>query len=391
MALLVYMEATKPQPVNWFPSYVNTDKIPLGTKVFFDLFEEKLGTQLQIIKESPYVVLEDSTFTGTYFFLNDEVNFDEAEFNKLQEWITKGNTLFVSANYLSYILKDTLKIETQTAWLRDKIETEPMLNLINSALILKEPIHIKRNLNISYFETLDTLKQRVLGVAQPNNDTLKITKPKVNFIEQKLGDGKIILHLQPEVFSNYALLNNDENLAYTQGVLSYIDTSRPVYWDSHYKSGTPLSVSPLKFLLANKHFKWAYYILLIGVLLFVLFEGKRKQRSIPIFEKQKNRTYEYTQTIAGMYLDKKEYSPIVKKQIALFMEYVRTQLRIPTQTTDNEFAKKLAARSGNTLEDTNELLTFMNSLTNLTFHSESHLKELYTKISDFKKYTDGKS
>ena len=45
MAVLVYVEATKPQPVNWFQSYSRADKIPFGTYVLHHLLTEKLGTQ----------------------------------------------------------------------------------------------------------------------------------------------------------------------------------------------------------------------------------------------------------------------------------------------------------------------------------------------------------
>lgn len=389
VAGLVYLEATKPVPINWSPSYVHTDKIPLGGFAFHKVLENALEDTLILSTDPPFKILKDSTFTGTYLFINDEVDFDTAEFDRLYEWVEKGNTLFVSANYISYKLKDTLGLETQSAWLRDRITTEPMLNLSNKKLKTQNPVHIERNLSITYFNEIDTLKQTVLGVSEPFNDTLKITKPNINFIKQSIGTGEIILHTQPEVFSNYFLLEKEENLLYTQNVLAYLDSNKPIYWDAHYKSGKPLNTSPLYLLLENRNFKWAYYLLIIGVVLFVLIEGKRKQRSIPIVKPHTNRTYEYTRTIAGMYYDKKDYKQISRKQISLFKEYIRTRLRINTQATNTQFAQQVASRSGNSIEDTNAILEYMNTLETKHTVTETELKELYQKISSFKQYTYG--
>jgi hypothetical protein len=388
IAVLVYMEATKPVPLNWYSSYVESGTVPLASKVFYTLLDDKLEDRLKKVSNSPFENLNDSTFNGTYFFLNNEIAFDKAEMERLLNWVGRGNQLFISANYIGSVLKDTLKLQTQTIWLSDKTTTEPALNLSNSTLKLQNPAHIARNFSIPYFEEIDTLSQVVLGVGSAFNAST-FEKPKANFITQDWGKGNILIHLQPEVFSNYFLLEKEENLAYTEGVLSYIDTKNTLYWDAHYKSGNPINTSPLHLLLANKYFKWAYYLLLIAVVLFVLFEGKRKQRSIPILVPNTNRSFEYARTISGMYFDKKQYKEIAKKQVSLFMEYVRTRLRVNTTIVAANFVNEVAARSGNTLEDTKKLLKQLSVIEKREIVTEEQLKLLYTNISEFKKHTDG--
>lgn len=388
VAALVYMEATKPVPINWFPSYVESATIPLGSKVIYELLEEKLGDRFKKIDNPPFENLNNSTFNGTYFFVNNDIDFDEAERDRLLDWVDRGNQLFISANYVSHLLKDTLKLETQTIWLSDNIVTEPMLNLSNNKLKLEKAVHIERNFSIPYFEEIDTTAQIALGVGRAFNKA-NYNEPKINFIKQNWGKGEIIIHLQPEVFSNYFLLEKTANLAYTEGVLSYLNKKNIIYWDAHYKSGKGINISPLYLLLANKYFKWSYYMLLIGVVLFVLFEGKRKQRSIPILTPNTNRSFEYARTISGMYYDKKQFNEIAKKQVSLFMEYVRTRLRINTTTLDSKFVNDVAARSGNTIEDTKNLLKQLSTIEQQHMVTEEQLKSLYNNISEFKKHTDG--
>ena len=389
IAGLVYLEATKPLPVNWFPSYTNSDKIPLGTYVLWNLLEDTFENQIEEISIPPFEKLQDSSFAGTYFFVNNSINFDDAELEALLDWAAKGNTVFVSANSIGYGILDTLQLEIDSDILYDRITVEPMVNLLNEKLKANVPYHIPRNLGLNYFSEIDTLQHTVLGVSQIYNDTLKITEPLINFIKAPVGEGAFYLHMRPEVFSNYFILHRDF-ASHTENVLSYINTGAPIYWDKHYKAGKAINISPLYILFNNRYLKWAYYIVLIGVLLFVLFEGKRKQRSIPIVESLSNKTYDYTRTIAGMYLEKKEHQEIAKKQIALFFEFIRTRLRVPTEKINTRFFTAVASRSGNSLEDTKNLFIFIEKVQHQTVTSTEELVKLNQEITEFKKKIDGK-
>lgn len=390
LASIVYMEATKPQPVNWFPSYSKEDKIPLGTYVLFDLLKNSLDEKLIEKDTPPFEVLQDSTLRGTYLFVNNSLSFDETELDSLFAWAEKGNTVFISANYFSEILLDTLKLETSTEVNVEKIGTQPLLKLVNEKFDSQKPFHIKKDLAVRYFSEIDTLSQTVLGVSGAYIDTLEINEPNVNFIKVPMGDGQVLLHLQPEIFSNFFLLS-EENAKHTEQVLSYLNDGNTIYWDNYYKSGKRIDISPLRVLLNNKYFKWAYYFVLIGALLFIIFEGRRKQRSIPIMQPLTNKTYEYTRTIAGMYLDNRENHLIAKKQIGLFMEFIRTRLRVPTENVNERFYKTVAERSGNTQEDTLELFGLIEKVNTQTNTTQEELLKLYQEIKEFKKKPDGKS
>ena len=101
VTLLIAAEATKPEPINWFPSYGKIDKIPFGTYIFYDQLSSIVDKdRLEEVNIPPFEFI-DSTKTGTYFFLNSSVYNDEAEAQKLLEWVASGNTLFIAANTVS--------------------------------------------------------------------------------------------------------------------------------------------------------------------------------------------------------------------------------------------------------------------------------------------------
>ncbi len=382
LAGLVYLEATRPQPLNWFPSYYKADKIPLGTFVIHSLLEDFFKDNFEETDIPPFEFLQNTIRKGNYLFINDIVDFDKTELDSLLTWTSGGNNVFISANYFGEKLLDTLNLKMNTVVSISSIGTEPLVKLVNPNLPSERIYHIQQDLPIRYFSRIDTVTQTVLGISGLYKNSMEIEDPHINFLRTPMGQGNIFLHSQPEVFSNFFLVE-EGNPTYTAAVLSYLNNGNTLFWDNYYKSGKPVNISPLGVLLENRNFKWAYYFVLLGVLLFVIFEGKRKQRSIPIVEPLANRTYEYTKTIAGLYLEKKEYKAIAHKQILLFLEYIRTQLKLPTENVNERFYKALAEHSGNTLEDTTELFQLIGKISEQDKISRDELAQLYRSINTF--------
>ncbi|QAA80232.1 DUF4350 domain-containing protein [Aequorivita sp. H23M31] len=383
LAALVYLEATRPQPVNWFPSYDRRDKIPLGTFVLHKLVEDSFKNDFEETDLPPFEFLQQENLHGNYLFINDDLDFGKTELDSLFNWASKGNNVFISANYLNKKLLDTFKLKMRTQVSLSSIITEPLVTLTNKHLSSGKTFHIERNLPVRYFSQIDTISQIVLGVSGIYENSATIREPEINFIQIPWEKGNFFLHTQPEVFSNFFLLKG-ENFTYTANLLSYLNNGKTIYWDNYYKSGKHIDISPLRVLLNNKFFKWAYYFILIGMLLFIIFEGKRKQRSIPIVHPLVNKSYEYTRTIAGMYLDKNEYHAIAQKQIVLFLEYIRTHLRLPTENINERFFRSVAERSGNTLPDTIDLFSLIKKINSQNNTGKDELMSLYKKISSFK-------
>ncbi|MDH7447068.1 DUF4350 domain-containing protein [Aquimarina sp. 2201CG14-23] len=385
IGLLTFLEASEPEPVNWFPSYAKTDKIPLGTFVSYNLIKESFSDDIvKDINKPPYeFLLDNDTISGTYFFVNGSIGFDNSELDRILNWVEKGNTLFISAKSISSNLLDTLLIDTDNMVSFDDISTKPLVELVNKNLTTERPFLYDRDISNPFFSEIDTINTTILGVTQLYNDTLQIKNPKLNYIKQSFGNGEILLHSFPEAFGNYFMLT-ENNYEYTQNVLAYVDSTKNILWDNYYKSGKTFYSSPLFFLLKNRYLKWAYYILIIGVLLFVIFEGKRKQRSIPIIAPLKNQTLAFTRTISAMYYEKGKHKEIVEKQNLLFLDYVHHDLRIPTNTLDEKMLLDISARSNNDLEDTKKLFKYFEELHRKAHITKEELTRLYDMIVEFK-------
>jgi hypothetical protein len=125
--------------------------------------------------------------------------------------------------------------------------------------------------------------------------------------------------------------------------------------------------------------------------LFIIFEGKRKQRAIPVVKPLKNQSYEYAKTVGDLYLEEKEYQELINKKIDLFLEYIRSNYKLSTKKQDEEFHTLLASKSGNSKTEGKKLFKKMESLSNNTTAGKTAFFELSEAINNYKNPKNGKS
>ena len=379
IAGIITMEATKPKPVNWYPSYSAKHKIPYGTYVLRNELKSLLDVAfIEDVKIAPYSYLQDTTRTGTYIFIDNAINFGEEEFNELLKFVYRGNDVFLSTHGA---MIDTLKIRTEKAH-TVSFEEKPYFKLYNKNLTQKE-FEFDRPLYNTYLKEIDTVNAIALGKTGYLNKVDERVSEGINFMKLNFGNGHFFIHTFPEAFTNYFILKGSNRL-YTEAVLSYIDTGKPVLWDAYYKTGKSSIASPMHYLLSSKQLKWAYYMALIAIFFFIIFEGKRKQRFIKIIEPLKNQSLAFTRTIGNMYYEKSEHKNIAEQKITYLLDYIRTKLYIPTNTIDDSFYKRVASRSGHTLEDVSALFKYVDFIHTQNVISQEQLIKLNTLIEKFK-------
>lgn len=390
LAAIFAMEYNKPKKVNWFPSYVAHHKIPYGTYVLNNLMEKYFPDHVQQVQKPPFELLtRTDSIRGTYFFVNETVSFGEAELNALLDWVDQGNTLFVASDRFEQKLLDTLHLEQTNVYNDGQLEPLFYLELSNPKLTSSTYKFTKDYYTIG-FDQLDTLQTTVLAQVYTRSDSTDNIKKHVNTIKQPFGNGEILLTSFPKAFTNYFILK-DTNQEYTAGLLSYLDTDKQIYMDNFHKSGKSFYTSPMYLFLNTKEFKWAYYLVLIGALVYIIFEGKRKQRAIPVVQPLKNQTLAFTRTIADMYFEKGELHLITKHKIDYFLEYLRSKLHISTQDLQDEmFLRNLSMRSNTDLKDVKILMGTISKLREKQYVTETELKNLNQKIQAFKANVDGK-
>ncbi|WP_299899653.1 DUF4350 domain-containing protein [uncultured Aquimarina sp.] len=375
---IIIVEVTRPKPINWNSSYISSDKIPFGCYIAFEELKTYNGqSEVNLINKNPYDFLSNSSYeeNSAYLFINSGINLDKRSYEKLIEFVRSGNKVFLAGTSFGKVFKDSLNIETNTDYQLTEEEIKP--NFFSNTFKNRDSVKFKKKIYKTVFQSFDTLKTKALGYYKNDLEPLD----QINFIEISEGKGKLYLNTLPEAFSNYYMLT--DNAHYTAALISFLETDT-FYWDDYIKSGRKVIESPMRFVLNQIPLRWAYYLLILGVLIFILFRGKREQRIIPVIKPLENTSIEFTKTIGDLYFQHKDYSNIIAQKITYFLEKIRSKFYIDTNKLDNDFIHRLAVKSNKSEDETKELIDYINSLRNRTLHNEGDVVELNKKIEEFR-------
>ena len=383
---IIITEVTKPKPINWKSSYTAQDKIPFGGYVLYNELEGLFpNSSITKVEESLFYVMEerDTAQTSNYLMINDYVDLDNQELNRLLDYTAQGNTVFIAASDIDYTLKDTLNIQLDYDY---TVVEDTVTVALSNANLGQDPYYYSRGVSKTHFVSVDTLHTTVLGfLSYERKNTLTnsieevIKKP--NFIKTKFGKGDFIINTTPQAFSNYYLLKHNKD--YAAGALSYLD-DHDLFYDNYKKSGRVVIDSPMRFVLNQEALKWAYYLTVLGTLIFVLFRAKREQRIIPVVTPLENSSVEFARTVGSLYFQNKDYGNLIAKKIQFFLAELRQRYFLDTTTLNEKSIALLAAKSGKSMEECKGLINFIVHQKNKTIHSATDLIELNKKITTFK-------
>ena len=207
---------------------------------------------------------------------------------------------------------------------------------------------------------------RVLTTTQTTNDTV--------FIDITYGKGHIFLHTVPTAFANINMINL-EKYDFGFRCLSYLPQNSKIVWDEYQKQGAIGEGSDFKVMLSNPPLRIALYIILGGLLLFMIFRAKRTQRIIPVIKPPVNSSLEFLSTLSNLYYKKKDFHTIIEKRHAYFLDYIRKHYYMSTENIDNEFINILSAKSGGDKDKLSELFLIYKDVSTLAFMpNEAFLK-----------------
>ncbi len=130
---------------------------------------------------------------------------------------------------------------------------------------------------------------------------------------------------------------------------------------------------------------WAFWLAVTGLLLYLLFNIKRKQRVINIIKPNANTTVTFTETVGRLYLQKKNNSHIAEKMITYFYEHIRNKYFIATATINDEFINSLSGKSGVSIEKTQQLFSLIERIQSEENVDDAELLQLNTEIENFYK------
>jgi len=369
----LYIVYEKPGETNWTPSLSYTHKIPYGTYIIYHQLNQIFpGAKVVRKNASVYTTLHNPAMSsgGNYLLIAKTIDINKFDFTEMVKYMRAGNSVFISCFNLKGFITDTLQLSIDFEYNKGNARQ----NFTNNQIKTDTGYVFNRDIGDQYFSLLDTTRATV--IAKNEND-------HATFVSFKFGKGKLYICSNPCVFTNYSLLTGN-GADYSAKALSYLPVTKTVYWDEFQNGDVNMAdESPLRVFFKDPNLQWAYYLGLCSLLIFVLFEMKRRQRIIPVIEPLKNSTLDFVTVVGQVYYEKRNNADIAHKKILYLLTYLRDKYQVRTTTLDSEFTEKLIEKLGLDPKFADDLVNHLRYVSLQGHVNDNELIELNKLIEQF--------
>ncbi len=406
LAILLWQAPTRH---NWLETYKEDSKEPYGTHVLFELlksyFPNKNTTVIQekLSDELPLKTNEKMN----YVFVGGGLYMDSLDVEVLLDFVEEGNTALISSRTIPFDLMFHLYYEEceNTYWEDYYSDTDSTnhLNLFHPNLKRDSAFHLsyiyrgkERNYRWQYIDD-DFFCDMEYGFVKLGhlNDSL------INFARIKFGEGTFYLHTTPLAFTNITMLEK-EALDYADRIFSHLEEG-PIFWDKYSRvseatarrlNNSPLPPSerrlsnetPLQYILSQAPLAAAWYTLLGAALLYLLFRAKRKQRIIPVLEKNTNTSLEFVKTIGRLYFLQNNHRQLCVQKMKLFKSFIREKYQLTIRDEiDSSLVGRLSHKSEIPEAAIQNIFGMFRNIESSSFVSENTLIEFHQRMDEFYK------
>ena len=371
--------ALGPEEVNWDKTYQSKGTQPFDTKVLYDRIDDVLSPSEKSLVYLPIYNTLKSSAKDNSVYINIESNFrpSQLDIDVLLNYLYRGNTAFISASELSYPLLDSLGISTSKQIMPEVEWTEngPIAaTKIRVSSIPDSSYAALTEWGYSYFDDSSIMNGAadVLGTAGESDPV---------FIRVEVGDGELYLHTVPSAFSNYFMLYSDIP-QYVAAAMSYLPEHRHLYWNN-YRLGMSRRGGVLGVLGRSDGFKIAYWLSLCGILIFIVFTAKRRQRMVPVLAPPRNTGLDFVNTMGDLYFNSSKHKDLAEKKLTYLKDYIRSRYRMSVDSLDDRTADRLAVKSNKTISEIKELFNEFNVIDSLKIVRSKQLLALQEKLDRF--------
>lgn len=400
--LFCLLQVNLPKKFVWSPTFSHVDKQPLGCFVFDSVLTQSLPNGYHVTKKTFFQLdQEHAKEKISVLMVVDQQNLKQLDVKYLCNIARRGGKVMVvaSSSFDDCRNADTVVVDELERTFKVKIEDgiyfslrgilsglkahdndmydtiywnnrETMYaaqsyrmfyNMVGGTLFVDSVPKVKRlaytlstagydykydSLYVGDFTRFDTIvdkKERIERI-----DTFAIKKVPTA-VSVPYGKGEVIFVSSPLLFTNYGMLEGNTSV-YIFRLMSYL-ADLPVYRTEAYVKTDAMLVaeqSPFREFIKRPPLRWALYLALFGVVLFMIFTARRRQRVIPIMSKPANRSLEFIQLIGTLYYQRKDHVDLVRKKFKLFAEELRKTagVDISDVNTDDREYLLLAEKTG---------------------------------------------
>ena len=378
LLLMFAIEYHLPKKFVWVPTFSHYDEQPFGCAVFDSLLTVSLPSGYTLSRKTFYQMeQEDTVHNKGILLIATNLPFGRVDIEALLKMADRGNKIMLVSSSFTKILEDTLKFDCTYSYFRSVDLKKYAASLLkrDSIYWIGDPEVYSRQVFRfyprfckSYFRRYDSLPVRKLaeinlasdmGHALDELDSTTVSRnyhPLVAMV-RPWGKGEIILVSTPLLFTNYGVLD-EKNATYIFRILSQMGELPIVRTEGYMKETAQTQRSPLRYFLSQRPLRWAIYLSMFAILLFMVFTARRRQRAIPVIQEPENKSLEFTKLIGTLYYQKNDHANLVHKKFTYFAEVLRREIQVDVEEVadDERSFHRIAQKTGMEVEEISRLI-----------------------------------
>lgn len=347
LGLYIFYELQKPKELDWTPTYHFKDKIPFGTYVTHDLMKDMFdGREANHSFNTIYFNETNDVERTNQLMIGNQILLSELDFDALMSFVDEGYTVMMAASALSSRLSDSLGFETGGNEAYGSLGIEQLQEGLVGTLSTYINFDIEGRKSETYTFPLAAAPAYFKEYNEENWEALAANEDDgAVVLRLKNKKGQLILSSLPMAFTNYFVLD-EKTSGFAETMLSFFPEDEAITHNEFYHIGRVEPTSKVRFFLRHEPLKWALFLLIAVVLIFMLFESKRRQRIIPVVKPLQNTTLEFVNVLGRLYYRQSDHAKLASKRIAYWKEYVRSHYNLSTAKLDQHFIDELVRKSG---------------------------------------------
>ena len=354
LVLMFAIECRLPKKFVWNPTFSHYDKQPFGCAVFDSLLSSSLPKGYSLSRKTFYELeQEDTTLRRGILVVTDNLHLTDVDVEAMLKMAGRGDRIMLVGSSFSRILKDTLGFECSYSYFYPQLCQ-------------------------SYFFA-DSISSKVLAEKTVTGEAAHPVAMSVSW-----GKGEVILASTPLLFTNYGVLDG-KNAAYLFRILSQMGGFPIVRTEGYMKETAQVQMSPFRYFLSQPPLRWALYLSMVSILLFMIFTARRKQRAIPVIREPENKSLEFAELIGTLYYQKKDHADLVRKKYLYFAEELRREIQVDVEEVaeDERSFGRIARKTG---MEAGEIAAFIREVRPVVYGgrsiSEEEMKRLIDRMNE---------
>lgn len=405
---------------DWHEYYEPNVKEPYGGYVLHEILRHSQNdTTIHIVRDTIYTSIDIDTLeaNSAYVFLGKRMFLDSLETRFLMDFVEKGHTAYVICKRHNITLLDELMAyKYDLLYLEEEdlgFYENPMSAYADTVIFANfwnpDAEEFEERLDDDFaaiwnqneetnFHNWRYFKNDIAPTADRQLDRVGYFNDEyLNCVEIEHGDGKFVLHTNPELFTNY-FLTDSAGFQYANAM--FIDLGEgDILWDEDNRvfqetagnaqdyGDSDAEAGALSFILGERRLRYAWYTLLLTAFLFLLFGARRNQRVVPVSHQNVNTSIEYSETVGQIYMRQKDHRSLGLLKMKLFLAFIREHYTLKTSTStkeeDEALVKMISIKSNVKLEHVKSIFTAYNDMLHNIELPTASLVAFHRKLEHF--------